>query len=106
MRISSNDSISTLEDLHRFPLESLHSFSFAQQSDELLNSRHNILKRSIDFMRDRFGWSAGNSAIANAQARMAGDAEAQSMVELMSKTSIAGKDDCVIWSSRLKYNRT
>lgn len=93
MRISSNDSISTLEDLHRFPLESLHSFSFAQQSDELLNSRHNILKRSIDFMRDRFGWSAGNSAIANAQARMAGDAEAQSMVELMSKTSIAGKDD-------------
>ncbi|GFG21505.1 serine/threonine-protein kinase ppk6 [Aspergillus udagawae] len=93
MRISSNDSISTLEDLHRFPLESLHSFSFAQQSDELLNSRHNILKRSIDFMRDRFGWSANNPAIANAQARMAGDAEAQSLVELMSRTSIAGKED-------------
>ncbi|KAF7122535.1 hypothetical protein CNMCM5793_000560 [Aspergillus hiratsukae] len=93
MRISSNDSISTLEDLHRFPLESLHSFSFAQQSEELLNSRHNILKRSIDFMRDRFGWSAGHPAIVNAQARMAGDAEAQSMVEVMSRTSIAGKED-------------
>ncbi|EAW11498.1 serine/threonine-protein kinase [Aspergillus clavatus NRRL 1] len=91
--MSSNESIGTLEDLHRFPLESLHSFSFAQQSDELLNSRHNILKRSIDFMRDRFGWAASNPAIANAQARMGGDAETQSMVDFMSRTSILGKED-------------
>ena len=43
------------EDLTRFPSESLHSFSFATQSDEFIHNRQNVLKRSIDFMRDPWG---------------------------------------------------
>lgn len=77
-----------LEDLHRFPLESLHSFSFAQQSEELLQSRQNILKRSMDFMRDRMGWAASNSAIANAQANATGDTDIQSMMELLTRANV------------------
>lgn len=83
----------TLDDLHRFPCESLHSFSFAQQSEELLHSRQNILKRSIDFMRDRFGWAASSAGIVNAQARVSGDAEIQSMVDLLSKANVWEKDN-------------
>jgi protein-serine/threonine kinase len=82
-----------LEDLHRFPCESLHSFSFAQQSEELLHSRQNILKRSLDFMRDRFGWAANGTGVTNAQARMSGDAEVQSVVDLLSKANILGRED-------------
>ncbi|GLA22911.1 hypothetical protein AnigIFM63326_005395 [Aspergillus niger] len=93
-RMPSTEEFGTLEDLHRFPCESLHSFSFAQQSEELLNNRHNILKRSIDFMRDRFGWTTGNNAgLAGAQARFGGDADTQSVVDYLSKTSVSGKDD-------------
>ncbi|KAE8391885.1 hypothetical protein BDV23DRAFT_152218 [Aspergillus alliaceus] len=91
-RISLNDA-GALEDLHRFPCESLHSYSFAQQSEELLQSRQNILKRSIDFMRDRFGWAANSSGIANAQARISGDAEVQSVVEMLSKANVMGRED-------------
>ncbi|KAE8349854.1 hypothetical protein BDV28DRAFT_140334 [Aspergillus coremiiformis] len=91
-RVSLNDA-GALEDLHRFPCESLHSFSFAQQSEELLHSRQNILKRSIDFMRDRFGWAANSPGIVNAQARISGDAEVQSVVDLLSKANVLGRDD-------------
>ena len=55
------------EDLHRFPSESLHSFSFAHRSEDFLHNRQNILKKSIDFMRDRLGWAAMNPGLANAQ---------------------------------------
>ncbi|KAJ5232252.1 hypothetical protein N7468_005208, partial [Penicillium chermesinum] len=81
-----------LEDLHRFPLESLHSFSFAQQSEELLQTRQNILKRSIDFMRDRMGWAASNPAIVNAQANATGDSEIQSMVDLLTRAHVLDED--------------
>ncbi|KAJ5959846.1 uncharacterized protein N7479_006996 [Penicillium vulpinum] len=81
-------SFTDLEDLHRFPLESLHSFSFAQQSEEFLHSRQNILKRSIDFMRDRMGWAATNAGIANAQANVSGDTEVQGMMELLARANI------------------
>ncbi|KAF7588395.1 hypothetical protein BBP40_005755 [Aspergillus hancockii] len=91
-RISLND-VGALEDLHRFPCESLHSFSFAQQSEELLHSRQNILKRSLDFMRDRFGWAANSPGIANAQARLSGDAEVQSVVDMLSKANVLGRDN-------------
>ncbi|KAL4890769.1 putative serine/threonine protein kinase [Aspergillus ambiguus] len=91
LRASSIDD-GALEDLHRFPCESLHSFSFSQQSEELLHNRQNILKRSIDFMRDRFGWPAGNPAVVNAQARVAGDTEVQSMVDLLSKSNVLAKE--------------
>lgn len=77
-----------LEDLHRFPLESLHSFSFAQQSEELLHSRQNILKRSIDFMRDRMGWAANNPGLVNAQANASGDSDIQHMMDLLTRANV------------------
>ncbi|KAL4925606.1 uncharacterized protein BDV17DRAFT_182496 [Aspergillus undulatus] len=87
----SNPDVNTLEDLHRFPSESLHSFSFAQQSEELLHSRQNILKRSIDFMRDRFKWgSSSNTVIASPQSRMCGDTDTQAVVDLLSQSAISG----------------
>ncbi|MCJ1359446.1 MAG: hypothetical protein MMC33_009448, partial [Icmadophila ericetorum] len=80
------------EDLSRFPSESLHSFSFAHQSEDVLHSRQNVLKRSIDFMRDRLGWAAQNPGLVNAQAKVSGDAEIQSMMELLARANILGKD--------------
>ncbi|KAL5116422.1 serine/threonine protein kinase [Pleosporales sp. CAS-2024a] len=80
------------EDLSRFPSESLHSFSFATQSEEFIHNRQNVLKRSIDFMRDRLGWAATNPAIANAQAKLSGDHEVQSMLELLSRANLIGHD--------------
>lgn len=80
------------EDLTRFPSESLHSFSFATQSDEFIQNRQNVLKRSIDFMRDRLGWAATNPGIANAQAKLSGDMEVQSMMELLQRANLIGQD--------------
>ncbi|WEW55343.1 serine/threonine protein kinase [Emydomyces testavorans] len=77
-----------LEDLHRFPSESLHSFSFTPQSEEMLHTRYNALKRTVDFMRDRFGWAASNAGIANAQAKLSGDPEVQSMVDLVARVNL------------------
>ncbi|KAF9885748.1 hypothetical protein FE257_012633 [Aspergillus nanangensis] len=91
IRSPSNEDTSALEDLHRFPCESLHSFSFSQQSEDLLSNRQNILKRSIDFMRDRFGWAANSPAISNA--RFSGDTDVQSMVDLLSKAHVLDKED-------------
>ena len=79
------------EDLSRFPSESLHSFSFANQSEDLIHSRQNVLKRSIEFMKDRMGWSAASSAgIASAQARVTGDVEMQNMLDLLAKAQLVG----------------
>lgn len=83
------ESSATLEDLHRFPCESLHSFSFSQQSEELLQTRQSILKRSIDFMRDRFGRPGGGGM----QARMGRDTEVQSTVDLLSHATALDKLD-------------
>ncbi len=80
------------EDLTRFPSESLHSFSFATQSEDLIHNRQNVLKRSIDFMRDRLGWAATNPGIANAQAKLSGDQEIQSMMELLTRANLIGQD--------------
>jgi protein-serine/threonine kinase len=80
------------EDLSRFPSESLHSFSFATQSEEFIHNRQNVLKRSIDFMRDRLGWAATNPGIANAQAKLSGDQEVQSMMELLNRANLIGQD--------------
>ncbi|KAJ5765425.1 hypothetical protein N7520_004984 [Penicillium odoratum] len=91
-RMSMSQEFGDLEDLHRFPLESLHSFSFAQQSEELLHSRQNILKRSIDFMRDRMGWAASSSAIAHAQANMSGDSDIQSMMDLLTRAHVLDEE--------------
>ncbi|EHY52473.1 Serine/threonine-protein kinase ppk6 [Exophiala dermatitidis] len=76
-----------LENVHRFPSESLHSFSFAKQSEELLHSRQSILQKSVDFVRDRSAWAA-NPALADAQARVSGNAEIQGMMDLLKKANI------------------
>ncbi|KAI2630731.1 Pkinase-domain-containing protein [Hypoxylon sp. NC1633] len=79
------------EDLSRFPSESLHSFSFAHQSEEFIHNRQNVLKRSIDFMKDRMGWAvSSNAAIASAQARASGDIETQNMLDLLARAQLLG----------------
>jgi protein-serine/threonine kinase len=90
--LPSGGTIPPFEDLHRFPSESLHSFSFAQRSEELLHNRQNILKRSIDFMKDRLGWAATGPGLVNAQARISGDGEFQGMVDLLAKASVLDRD--------------
>ncbi|KAF2717048.1 Pkinase-domain-containing protein [Polychaeton citri CBS 116435] len=80
------------EDLSRFPSESLHSFSFAHQSSESLHSRQNVLKRSIEFMRDKLAWAASSPRIANAQARLAGDEELLTMMELLQRANMMGPE--------------
>lgn len=77
------------EDLSRFPSESLHSFSFAHQSEDIIHNRQNVLKRSIEFMKDRMGWSlSSNAALASAQARVTGDVEAQNMLDLLARAQL------------------
>ncbi|KAL8854810.1 MAG: hypothetical protein Q9221_000316 [Calogaya cf. arnoldii] len=80
------------EDLSRFPSESLHSFSFAHLSEDVLRNRQNILKRSIDFLRDKLGWTSSHPGLVNAQAKVSGDPEVQSMMELLSKANVLGID--------------
>ncbi|TID24261.1 Serine/threonine-protein kinase PSK2 [Venturia nashicola] len=84
--------LNSIEDLNRFPSESLHSFSFAHQSEDSIDRRQNVLKRSIDFMRDKLGWAASNPGLVAAQARLSGDKEVQSMMELLSRAHIIGED--------------
>lgn len=79
------------EDLSRFPSDSLHSFSFAHQSEELIHNRQNLLKRSLEFLRDRLGWSAGQDvSIASAQARASGDLEMQGVLDLLARAQLVG----------------
>jgi protein-serine/threonine kinase len=79
------------EDLSRFPCESLHSFSFAHQSEDFIHARQNVLKRSIDFMKDRMGLSVSSTAaIASAQARVTGDVETQNMLDLLARAQLVG----------------
>jgi protein-serine/threonine kinase len=84
---TSYSSLDLAEDLSRFPSESLHSFSFAHQSDEFLHARQNVLKRSLEIMRDRMGRSmpSSSAALASAQARASGDLEAQNVLELLAR---------------------
>lgn len=88
----SSPTLNFSEDLSRFPSESLHSFSFAHQSEDFIYNRQNVLKRSIDFMRDKLGWAASNPAIASAQARLSGDQELQSMMELLARANLIGEE--------------
>ncbi|KAI0603024.1 hypothetical protein F4775DRAFT_531837 [Biscogniauxia sp. FL1348] len=79
------------EDLTRFPSESLHSFSFANQSEEFIHNRQNVLKRSLEFMKDRMGWAvSSNAAIASAKARVTGDVETQNMLDLLARAHLVG----------------
>ncbi|MCJ1474934.1 hypothetical protein MMC13_003594 [Lambiella insularis] len=86
----SSPTLNFSEDLSRFPSESLHSFSFAHQSEDVLHNRQNVLKKSIDFLRDRLGWAASNAGLLSAQAKVSGDIEAQSMMELLARANVLG----------------
>ena len=80
------------EDLSRFPFESLHSFSFAHRSEDALHNRQSVLKRAIDFMRDRLGLGSNHPGIMTAQAKISGDTEIQSMVDLLVQANILGSE--------------
>ncbi|KAI1117939.1 hypothetical protein F5Y14DRAFT_291068 [Nemania sp. NC0429] len=89
--ISAPGSPSFAEDLSRFPSESLHSFSFAHQSEDLIHNRQTMLKRSLEFMRDRMGWAlSSNAALVSAQARVTGDVETQNMLDLLARAQLIG----------------
>ena len=85
-------SIHITEDLTRFPTESLHSFSFAHQSEESIHNRHNILKRAIDFMKNKLAWTGNNAGIAAAAAKLSGDVELQSIMELLRRANMVGEE--------------
>lgn len=80
------------EDLSRFPSESLHSFSFAHQSEGALHNRQSVLKKAIEFMRDRLGFGVNSPGVIAAQAKVSGDVEIQSMVDLLVRANILGQD--------------
>ena len=80
------------EDLSKFPTESLHSFSFAHQSEDLLFDRQDIIRRAIEFMRDKLGWASHNHGLVSAQAKVSGDVEIQSMLELLARANILGNE--------------
>ena len=88
----SSPSLNFGEDLSRFPSESLHSFSFAHQSEGTLHNRQSVLKRAIEFMRDRLGLGLHHPGVMSAQAKVSGDAEVQSMVDLLLRANILGPD--------------
>ena len=88
----SSPTLKLAEDLSRFPSESLHSFSFAQQSEDVLHSRQNLLKRSIDFMWDKFGWTNNHPGLLSAQAKASGDTDVQSMMGLLARANMLGFD--------------
>ena len=88
----SSPSLQVSEDLTRFPSESLHSFSFAHQSEDALHNRNSVLKRAIEFMRDHLGWGASHPGVVSAQAKISGDAELQGMVELLIRAKVMGQD--------------
>ena len=89
----SSPALNFSEDLSRFPSESLHSFSFAHQSEDVLHNRQNVLKRSLEFMRDKLGRGASPLGLMNAQAKVSGDAEIQSMMELLARANVLGTSD-------------
>ncbi|KAK4697333.1 hypothetical protein P7C71_g720, partial [Lecanoromycetidae sp. Uapishka_2] len=85
-------SLNFSEDLSRFPSESLHSFSFAHQSEDALHNRTSVLKRAIDFMRDRLGFGVNHPGVMAAQAKVSGNTEIQGMVDLLVRANILGND--------------
>lgn len=81
-------SLPSSEELERFPSESLHSFSFAHPGNDHFQHRQNVVKRSVDFLRDKSGWAVNSPRIASAQAKLSGDDELLSMLELLQKAKM------------------
>lgn len=80
------------EDLTRFPSESLHSFSFAHQSEDTLHNRQAVLRRALDFMQNRLGLSSDQLSVMAAQAKLTGDAEIEGMMDLLVRANLLGGD--------------
>lgn len=80
------------EDLSRFPSESLHSFSFAHQSEDTLHNRQAVIKRALEFMQDRLGLTTDQLGVMAAQAKLTGDADIQTMMDLLVKVNLMEKD--------------
>lgn len=81
------------EDLSRFPSESLHSFSFNHQSEDILHNRQNLLNKSMEFLNEKLDWASNNPGLVAAQARVSGDVEVQNMIELLAKANMLGEDE-------------
>ncbi|KAL9099052.1 MAG: hypothetical protein Q9163_005396 [Psora crenata] len=99
----SSPTLQFTEDLSRFPSESLHSFSFAHQSEDALHSRQSVLKRAIEFVRNGLGWGANHPGVMAAQAKVSGDAEVQSAVELLMRANLLQSDKPNSSKSRLLH---
>ena len=76
------------EDLTRFPSESLHSFSFAHQSEDNLHSRQSVLKRALEFVQDKLGYNQTQLGLMTAQAKVSGDADVQNMMDLLVRANL------------------
>lgn len=83
------------EDLSRFPSESLHSFSFNHQSEDILHNRQNLLKKSIEFLHEKLDWASNNPGLVAAQAKVNGDVDVQNMMELLAKANMLGEDNLI-----------
>lgn len=84
----SSPNLTFSEDLSRFPSESLHSFSFAHQSEDALHSRQRVLKRALEFTQDRLGYRQNELGVMTAQAKVNGDADVQSMIDLLVRANL------------------
>lgn len=87
------------EDFARFPNESLHSFSFAYRDENAFNARQNVIKKSMDFLRNqvnggghRLNWETDKATAALSQARNSDDKDVQSMVELLEFAQLIPKN--------------
>ena len=59
----------------------------------MLHNRQGVLKRAVEFMRDRLGFGINHPGVMTAQAKVSGDAEIQSMVDLLRRAKIIGNED-------------
>lgn len=76
------------EDLSRFPQESLHSFSFAHQSEESLQNRQNVLRRSVDFLKSKVNRTPPGTAYPRAAARLSGEEELSNVMDILQKANL------------------
>lgn len=81
-----------VEDLQRFPAESLHSFSFARQSEDFLHSRQAIIEKSVEFVRSHKALK-NNAGLAQAQAKVSGDAQIQGVMDLLKRAKVVPSID-------------
>ncbi|KAF7551571.1 hypothetical protein G7Z17_g4921 [Cylindrodendrum hubeiense] len=80
------------EDLSRFPSESLHSFSFAHQPEDFMHNRQNVLKRSLEFMKDQMGLSVNSTppGLVSPKSRAVNDLDTQNMLDLIARAQLLG----------------